>query len=159
MKTIKIIISILLIAFNLQAQKPRIKFEKLSVENGMSQSSVLSVIQDNQGFMWFATLDGLNKYDGYNFKIYWNSINKKDAITDNIVNVLYETKDTVNPTLWIGTAANGLCKYNKLKDNFISYKYSDRKENSISNNNINDISGDNKVLWIATDNGLNRFNQ
>lgn len=54
----------------LHAQKPRIKFEKLSVENGMSQSSVLSIMQDSQGFMWFATLDGLNKYDGYNFKVY-----------------------------------------------------------------------------------------
>ncbi len=159
MKKQILIILLILLTFTLYSQKPRIKFEKLSVEDGMSQSSVLSIIQDSQGFMWFATLDGLNKYDGYNFKVYWSSSNKKDVITDNIVNVLYETTDKLNPTLWLGTAANGLCKYNKLKDNFISYTYSRQKENSISNNNINDIIGNNKILWLATDNGLNRFNQ
>ncbi len=159
MKGNTILVFILILTFTLNAQKPRIKFEKLSVENGMSQSSVLNTIQDSQGFMWFATLDGLNKYNGYNFKVYWNNPEDENAITDNIINVLYETKDKTNPTLWIGTAANGLCKYNKLKDNFISYKYSLKKENSISNNNINDIIGDNEILWAATDNGLNRFNQ
>jgi len=149
----------LLFAFVLFAQKPIIKFEKLSVENGMSQSSVLNIIQDDQGFMWFATLDGLNKYDGYNFKVYWSSKTKKDAISDNIVTVLYETKDESNPTLWIGTKANGICKYNKLKDNFETYQYSQFKENSISNNSINDIIGNNEILWVATNKGLNKFNQ
>ncbi len=159
MKKIILFIYLILFALIVQAQKPRIKFEKLSVENGMSQSSVLSIMQDSQGFMWFATLDGLNKYDGYDFKVYWNSQTKEHTISDNMVNVLFETKDKTNPTFWIGTAANGLCKYNKLKDNFESFKHSQYKENSISNNNINDIVGNNEILWIATDKGLNKFNQ
>ncbi len=143
----------------LHAQKPRIKFEKLSVENGMSQSSVLSIIQDSQGFLWFSTLDGLNKFDGYNFKVYWATSKKKNSISDNITTVLYETDNPENPVLWIGTAGNGLCKYNKLKDNFDIFKHSDNNPNSLSNNNINDIVGDNDILWIATDKGLNKFNQ
>ncbi|MCF6366534.1 MAG: SpoIIE family protein phosphatase [Bacteroidales bacterium] len=159
MKKTIILIILLLPAFISYTQKPIIKFEKLSVENGMSQSSVLSIIQDSQGFMWFATLDGLNKFDGYNFKVYWNSKTKKNTIPDNIVTTLFETKDTANPTLWIGTKSNGISKYNRLKDNFETFKSSQYKENSISNNSINDITGDNEILWIATNKGLNKFNQ
>jgi len=159
MKKIFYVLSFLFFSVSSHAQKPRIKFEKLSVENGMSQSSVLSIIQDNQGFLWFSTLDGLNKFDGYNFKIYWANSDKKNSISDNIVNVLYETRDEKKPTLWIGTAGNGLCRYNKLKDNFDIFQSSDIGKNFLSNNNINDIIGNNDILWIATDKGLNRFNQ
>lgn len=150
---------LLFLVFTLFAQKPIIKFEKFSVEDGMSQSSIISSIQDNRGFMWFATLDGLNLYDGYNFKVYRNSKIKKNTIPDNIVTVLYETKDNENPTLWLGTRAGGICRYNKLKDNFETFSYSQHKKNSVSSNEINDIIGDNKVLWIATNKGLNKFNQ
>ncbi len=142
------------ISLSVFAQKPRIKFEKLSVEDGMSQSSVLSIIRDSQGFMWFATLDGLNKYDGYNFKIYRADSETEKSVTDNIINVLYETSDF---DLWIGTAANGLCKYDRLNDNFDVLKYSDNTDNSLSNNNINDIAETPGCLWIATDKGLNKY--
>ncbi|MCP4180134.1 MAG: SpoIIE family protein phosphatase [bacterium] len=136
-------------------KKSRIKFEKLSVTEGLTQSSVICMLHDSRGFMWFATLDGLNKYNGYDIKVYWNSPNKKNALTDNIINVLYETEE--NPTFWIGTNANGLCKYNRDQDNFTSFKHDPNNTNSLSNNVITSIAGDNKTLWIGTLKGLNKF--
>lgn len=50
-----------------------LRFERISLEQGLSQSTVFCILQDSQGFMWFGTEDGLNKYDGYNFTIYKNN--------------------------------------------------------------------------------------
>jgi len=143
---------------NIYAQNTRVKFEKLSVENGLSQSTVMDMIQDSKGFIWFATLDGLNKYDGYDINVYWNSPNKENAITDNIVNCLYETPNENNEVLWIGTAANGICQYDRSKDYFISYRHNPKNKNSLSNDIITAIEGNNSELWIGTYKGLNLFN-
>ena len=155
-RTILIIVLLFFIQLNF-AQESNVKFEKLSVENGLSQSSVLSIIQDSQGFMWFATLDGLNKYDGYNIRVYRNNPKDKFSVSDNIINVLYETRDADDSVLWIGTAANGICSYNKISDNFTIYKHDKYNPKSVSNNTVNDITGNNNILWVATNNGLNEF--
>jgi len=158
MKKLYIIIAFILISFEIFSQTTRIKFEHVSLEQGLSQSSVTSIVQDYKGFIWFATIDGLNKYDGYEMKTYYN-IDKDGAITDNVLNYLYVTPEEENSELWIGTAGNGLCKYDKIKDLFISYSNDEKNSNSLSNNLINSIIGNNKVLWIATDDGLNKFEQ
>ena len=158
MKKISLIIFFITAVFILNAQNFRIKFEHISLTEGLSQSSVSSIVQDSEGFMWFATLDGLNKYDGYEMKIYYNS-HKKGAITDNVINCLYETPDVENPTLWIGTADNGLCKYNGLTDSFFSIMKINNKINSLNNNTITAIAGDNNILWVGTENGVNKFEQ
>ena len=51
-------------------QDESLKFEHLTLENGLSQSTINAIVQDRQGFMWFGTQDGLNRYDGYDFKIF-----------------------------------------------------------------------------------------
>ncbi len=145
-----------LVIFQNIAQQ-RIKFEQLSVDKGLSQSSILSIVQDNQGFIWFSTLDGLNKYDGYKFKVYWTKPNTPNVITDNISNVLYETPDKENPTLWVGTADHGLCRYNKVSDDFTPFKHSSEDVNSLSNNKVTSIIGNNAALWIGTNSGLNKY--
>jgi ligand-binding sensor domain-containing protein len=142
----------------ISAQSTRIKFEHISLEEGLSQSSVTSIVQDEKGFMWFTTIDGLNKYDGYTLKIYYN-LDEPGALTDNVLNVLYETNEGENSVLWVGTAGMGLCKYDKIKDNFISVTHNPSDANSLSNNNIKAIYGDNSILWIGTENGLNKWNQ
>lgn len=60
----------LLFARVISAQPQEVRFEFLTIEHGLSNFSINDIIQDGQGFLWFATEDGLNKYDGYNFKIY-----------------------------------------------------------------------------------------
>lgn len=148
---------LLLSNFTAEAQKPRVKFEKLSVEEGLSQSSIIAMLRDSRGFMWFATLDGLNRYDGYEIKVYWNSPSQSNALSDNITPVLYETPDEDNPVLWVGTSSNGLCRYNRMTDDFTNYSAEEGKPNSLSNDLITAIAGDNNELWIGTHKGLNRF--
>ena len=67
------IIFIFSLASQLFAQS-HISFNHLTVEDGLSQSSVTCILQDSKGFMWFGTQDGLNKYDGYSFKIFKTEI-------------------------------------------------------------------------------------
>ena len=89
------------------AQNPRIKFEHISLEDGLSQSSVYSIVQDTKGFMWFATLDGLNKYDGYTITVYRNKTGDSTSISDNVINCLYVDPKELGGSLWIGTRGEG----------------------------------------------------
>jgi len=132
-----------------------IKFERISVDKGLSHSSVFSIYQDSKGFMWFGTLDGLNKYDGYNFSVFKNSSADSNSITHNTVFKVFEDSEN---NIWIGTLGGGLNKYDIKNERFSSFLHDPNNEHSISNNNIRSIfedkSGD---LWIGTDDGLNLF--
>src|SRR4051812_855163 len=89
-----------------EAQK--IKFQRLSVENGLSQNTVNTIFQDSRGFMWFGTQNGLNKYDGNSFTIYKNVENDSLSISSGEIYSSFEDK---KQTVWFGTNA-GLSKYN-----------------------------------------------
>jgi ligand-binding sensor domain-containing protein len=65
-----IIILLLFYAMKATALSPAVRFEHLSINEGLSQNTVVSIVQDNQGFLWFGTEDGLNRYDGYQFKLF-----------------------------------------------------------------------------------------
>src|ERR1043165_1995331 len=86
----------------------------LGIEQGLSNNAVTSIYQDYNGFMWFGTYDGLNRYDGYGLKIFRNIINDTTSLIDNHVGVIGED---FNHRLWIGTE-KGLTIYNPLKSNF-----------------------------------------
>ena len=101
-------------------QAGKLKFEKLGTRNGLSQSTVKYIAQDSVGFMWFATTDGLNKYDGYNFQVYKKSVNTKSSLIANDISVL--SRDN-NNQLWIGTASGGLNLLDMSKQVFIANPY------------------------------------
>lgn len=131
-----------------------IKFKHYSLTEGLSQSSVLCIIQDSKGFLWFGTRDGLNKYDGQEFKTYRYNSKDSTSISNSSIKSLFE--DTKG-NLWIGTLG-GLNKYLPDEDIFKRYKYSS-KTNSLTNNQIWDITELNKNnLWIGTNAGLNILN-
>ncbi len=90
----------------LQAQK-QTRYERLSTASGLSQSSVYKIIQDKKGFLWFATGDGLNRYDGHNFKIYRND--PSDARTLSSSEIFTVAEDDEG-NLWVGTRNSGLNK-------------------------------------------------
>ncbi|HVO76158.1 MAG TPA: two-component regulator propeller domain-containing protein [Ignavibacteriaceae bacterium] len=125
-------------------------------EDGLSQNTVHSILEDSKGFMWFATEDGLNKYDGYNFTVYKNDPRDKNSIPDNFIWTLFEDKYGV---LWIGTNSGGLCKFDREKEVFTTYKNIPGNPNSISLNNIRSIYEDKEgTLWIGTEGGgLEKF--
>jgi len=132
-----------------------IKNKNISLEEGLSQSSVLSIFKDRQGFMWFGTRDGLNKYDGYSFTVYKN--NPKDSLSlySNHVQCISDDKEG---NLWVGTWGGGLSVYNKKEKTFKVFKHSPENTNSLSNNYVNFICQDKKgEIWAATRNGLNRY--
>ncbi len=77
-----------------------IKFENLTIEDGLSQSSVFAILQDKRGLMWFGTWDGLNRYDGYRFTIYKYNEKNPYSLSNNEIRALYEDR---KGELWIGT--------------------------------------------------------
>ncbi|MDP2209162.1 MAG: two-component regulator propeller domain-containing protein [Bacteroidota bacterium] len=133
------------------------KFHHLTVDDGLSQGTVLAIFQDSQGFIWFGTQDGLNRYDGKNFKIYKYNPTDSASISDNFIRTICEDS---SKNLWIGTL-NGLNKFNLLTEKFIRYTRDETDINSISSNDIFSIYVDqSNNIWIGTrGGGLNYFNQ
>src|SRR5262245_3081146 len=83
----------------LAAQSER-RFARYSTDEGLSQSSVRSILRDHRGFMWFGTDDGLNKYDGYQFTAFKRDPEDPGSLSDNYIRALYEDREHV---LWVGT--------------------------------------------------------
>ncbi|MEM6320775.1 MAG: two-component regulator propeller domain-containing protein [Bacteroidota bacterium] len=124
-------------------------FRNISNKDGLSQSSVFSIAQDNNGFMWFGTRDGLNKYDGYQFTTYHQS-DKQNGLVSNDIRVLYFDKKMQN--LWIGTSF-GLCRFRPKFEDFVNYEY--LSETHPNTHSVRAIMRDSKDrLWVGTSNGL-----
>jgi ligand-binding sensor domain-containing protein/signal transduction histidine kinase len=130
-----------------------IRFEHLSLEEGLSQSVVNSILQDRTGFLWIGTQDGLNRYDGYNFTIYKPDSTDPSSLSDRWITALAEDDEGY---LWVGTRLGGLNRYNPVTGNFKRYPYSDEmSEDSISGSQITALYADKNGIWIGTENGLN----
>jgi PAS domain S-box-containing protein len=145
------IITILLICISLNSQTYQI--QHLSTNEGLSSANVWSITQDSNGFIWFGTEDGLNKYDGYNFTVYKNNYLDNASISDNFILSVIE----FNNELWVGTS-NGLNRYNYKTNKFRRYFYNPNDSNSLSANSINCLLKDKKGrLWIGTNYGFNLY--
>ena len=92
-----------------------IRFNHLTIEDGLSQSAVTCIFQDKNGFMWFGTQDGLNRYDGYNFKVFKNDPVNPNSLTDNFIFSIYEDD---SGTIYIGTQSGNLHEYDPKKESF-----------------------------------------
>jgi ligand-binding sensor domain-containing protein/signal transduction histidine kinase len=136
------------------SQKQNVQFEHLGTGQGLSQSNVICILQDHQGFMWFGTRDGLNKYDGYKFTVYKNKVGDKNSISNNYIQAIRESK---NRYLWIATWGGGLNRYDRQKDQFTVFKHDPKDRYSISSDFINTVLEDSQGnIWAGTeDGGLN----
>jgi ligand-binding sensor domain-containing protein len=102
----------------LRAQRNDLKFEHITIDDGLSQSRVRCLYQDSRGFMWVGTHEGLNKFDGYDFTIYLKDSDSEGNISGNIIRCIFEdSKDN----LWIGTFTNGLNRYDRASNKFFHY--------------------------------------
>jgi len=120
LRGLKIILFLNIFLITLQcaaAEDPAVRY--IGIEQGLSNNAVTSIFQDHYGFMWFGTYDGLNRYDGYGFKIFRSFINDSTSINDNHISVITED---ANHRLWIGSE-KGLNIYNPVKSNFYSTTY------------------------------------
>ena len=138
------------------AQEKDFAFRHLSISDGLSQSSVIAITQDQKGFLWFGTRDGLNKYDGHEFTVYKHSQKDTLSISNNdILEIITDSKGN----LWVGTF-NGLNRYDYRRDRFISYFNKNGDSTSLSDNSIWAIcEASNGDIWVGTAQGLNRLNR
>ncbi|GGZ21710.1 hybrid sensor histidine kinase/response regulator [Echinicola pacifica] len=130
---------------------PNLKFKKIGVSDGLSSTTVSSIIQDNKGFLWFGTRDGLNKFDGYTIKTYHNELYDDSTLHDNWVSSLYE--DPSNK-LWISTI-KGLSLYDDDLDKIIRIK---DENNILEGLTISQISaGHGNQILLSSRKGLFSF--
>ncbi|MFN2274124.1 MAG: two-component regulator propeller domain-containing protein, partial [Anaerolineales bacterium] len=130
------------------------KFNRLSLDNGLSQSTVTCILQDDYGFIWLGTLDGLNKYDGHQFIVYRHDPDRQDSLSGNTINAIIKDRQG---QLWIGTN-NGLNRYDRSTDGFLRFQNDPRSVYSLSSNDVTSIFEDsNGTLWVGTTSGLNRY--
>ncbi|MFK7904341.1 MAG: two-component regulator propeller domain-containing protein [Chitinophagales bacterium] len=139
-----------LFALHLWAQD--YKIEHLSLEDGLSQSIVYSITQDHKGFMWFGTQDGLNRYDGYSFKVYKPQPFDSTSLRHNSITAVLTDK---NGQLWVGTAWGGLHLYDPIQDHFRRFCHKPKDSTSLSSQRIVGLQETNKGIWISTANGFN----
>jgi signal transduction histidine kinase/ligand-binding sensor domain-containing protein len=129
-------------------------FERITIKDGLSQSTVNYIIQDKKGFMWFATFDGINKYDGYNFKVYKNIHNDSTSLSNNGTIYLYEDNEGY---IWVVNNGNvGLNRFDPETEKFIRYMHNPDDSTSISSNEVYHVTQDRSGhIWICTSNALN----
>lgn len=130
------------------------QFEHLSVKNGLGSDEVLDIIQDKVGYLWLATTNGLNRYDGYQFLVYRNIPGDSTSLSSNLVTCIEED---IYGDLWIGTHY-GLNKYNR-KTNTFEHIFKQGHKKGLSDNYIRALHADDQGnLWIETVEGtLNKL--
>ena len=137
-------------------QNKEVHFKHLTLEEGLSQSSIFGIEQDTVGFIWLATQDGLNRYDGYGFKVFRNQPDDTNSLAANDIRYLeYDNKGR----LWIGTNGGGLDMMETVSEKF-THAFTDviTKTNTESGY-ITAISiANDGLLWVGTHNGLVRYN-
>jgi len=145
-------IVLLVTCASMHAQPSGARFQRLSVEQGLSQSTVSAILRDTQGFMWFGTADGLNRYDGYAFTVYRNNPQDSSSLSDNWVWDLCEDNEG---NLWIGTQAGGINRYDRVHDRFVRYT----RKNGLSGINVAGLTVDKYgILWVGIwGGGVNRY--
>jgi ligand-binding sensor domain-containing protein len=141
----------------LSAQPAQLNFDHLPLVKGLGNRSISCILQDNMGFIWIGTQDGLLRFDGYDLKVYKSSLRNKNSLSDNNIRAL--AKDTLG-NLWIGTQGGGLNKFNLRLEQFSHYTNDPENSNSISGNAVWSVKVDRKGnIWAGTwSNGMNVFN-
>ena len=125
-----------------------IHFDRLTTEDGLSQNTVTSILQDSRGFMWFGTEDGLNKYDGHTFTVYRHDPDDPHSLRDDSIMTLYEDPDGV---LWVGTLTGWLERHDQGSERFAHFSF-DASILAL----YQDRQG---VFWIATRSAIYIFDR
>lgn len=153
-KTMSRVISCLLFYFGLLlpiSHAQNVQLEVLNSAQGLSQGMVYDIVQDRNGFIWFATRGGLNRYDGYGFKVWKNDPFNPYSISDNTIQVLLEDR---RGWLWLGTENNGIDVFDPQTSQFFHLSAA---EGGLSNGDVNALTeAPDGAIWAGTSLGLNR---
>ncbi len=132
-------------------------FDHLNVQDGLSQNTVLDVMQDSQGYMWIATEAGLNRFDGYTFVRYNQDRSDPHALSSDFV---WDMAEDANGDLWLATKGGGLARWERETDQFFVFRHDPQNHASLSSDSVRTVLVDsNGIVWAGTRGaGLNRFN-
>ncbi len=134
-----------------------LRFDRIGIEQGLSQSSVNVIFQDSRGFLWFGTQDGLNRYDGHIFKTYKPDPDVPYSLSDRWITAIVEDKEGY---LWVATRLGGLNRYDPRTENFTHFLHNDGNPASLSDNHVNVLYLDkDDNLWVGTTKGLDLFDR
>ena len=134
----------------------QVTFRRLSVQEGISNSSVIAITQDNDHFLWFGTRDGLNRFDGYNIQIFRKDRGNPNSLLFDDIRLLYF--DPLLKTIWAGST-KGLSRFISEKNEFHNYHFNPTKVNDISEYYIQAVLRDSEGnLWVGVPDGLYLFN-
>lgn len=157
MKRIATLLLLLLLNYGrIWAQNQPIRFSRLDIGQGLSHNQVNTIFRDEQGFIWFGTMSGLNRYDGYNFKIFRRSIKDTNSISDDYISQIVQGPEG---KLWIATR-NGWNIYDPATEKFTRNTQSFLQHIGIAYPDITDIKKDAKgnFWFIHPQNGLYQYN-
>lgn len=138
------------------AQAPQVHLYPISIQNGLSNSSVYSIYQDAQGFLWFGTAEGLNRFDGYDFHIYTHHPQQPFSIAGEMITDIDEDPEG---NLWLGVWYGGLNYFDKKTGRFYTYLPDENRPINKDKNSVWTVAIDpNGYVWAGTQgNGLYRF--
>lgn len=156
-KLSKILLSVaasFFITFYCPSQSLKHKFGRVTVKDGLPQSTINHMIQDSEGFLWFATYNGIGRYDGYSFKTIHHNPDNEQSLSNNASTFLFEDD---KGRIWItNSGRTGIDRYDPVNNTFENFRHDSGDVNSIDNNEITHIMKDSKGnVWICSITGLN----
>ncbi|MEZ4828498.1 MAG: two-component regulator propeller domain-containing protein [Bacteroidia bacterium] len=146
-----LLLGILLVFSNIPGQT----LVNYSTDHGLSSNNIRAIAQDHYGFLWVATADGLNRFDGYRFTNFRNDPDDSTSISNNN---LYDLMEDREGNLWIASLRGGLNCYNPEKDRFYQYRYDPHDSTTISSDEVISLFQDRDgTIWAGTSRGLNQM--
>lgn len=159
LKSLTAFLIILFLFLNIKSQPLSNRFDGLTFGSDPSRNSITSIIQDEQGFMWFGTKFGLIRFDGYNHKVFIYDHKTKNSLSNNFIRDLLLDK---NGRIWIATDGGGISIFNPVNETFSTINLQTAFPGFERVNEVwslhQDIQNPGKIMWIGTSEGLIKFN-
>ena len=153
-----LVVALLFTASSALAAGRPIRFERLSAEHGLSQSTVMSVLQDSKGFMWFGTEAGLNRYDGRTVTVYRHDVHDQSSLPSDFV---WRMAEDAAGDLWVATEGGGVARWERASDRFVRYPVDPKGQLGPTSAQVRTVLVDRAgAVWVGTrDSGLSRLDR
>lgn len=144
-------LAVWLLGLGTASASPPMVFSHLDASDGLPQNTVMATLQDSQGFVWFATEDGLSRYDGYEIRRYGRERNDPQALASSFV---WSIAEDPNGDLWVATKDGGVARWLRHTDSFKSYRHDPADPGSLSSDSTRTLIIDRAGhVWVGTTGG------